>query len=115
MRNPQLLNRKLCMSDLYGTLNVSRSSTPEMIEHAFREKIKTLHNEEALKTLKMAYVILITSDLRAEYDAFQDMGGMKWSIKRGMDIMNRGWLFLVALEDKMKKITEIFSSKKLIG
>jgi len=79
------------MKDLYRALGVSRSASPQALKAAYQTKARNCPNDsESLETLKMAYAILISSELRAEYDAFQDMGGMKWSMRRGVDIMDRG-------------------------
>ena len=79
------------MKDLYRVLGVSRSSSPQALKVAYQYKARNFTNDsESLESLKMAYAILISSELRAEYDAFQDMGGMKWSMRRGVDIMDRG-------------------------
>ncbi len=79
------------MKDLYRVLEVPRSVSPQALKVAYQSKAKKLANDnESLESLKMAYAILSSSELRAEYDAFQDMGGMTWSMRRGVDIMNRG-------------------------
>ncbi len=91
MKNPQKLSKKECMRDLYKTLGVYRSASPEAINAAYKSKAHHFVNDrESLESLKMAYSILISAELRAEYDAFQDMGGMKWSTRKGTDIMDRG-------------------------
>jgi DnaJ-class molecular chaperone len=91
LKNPQKLSKKECMKDLYKVLGVSRSSSPQALKAAYQSKVRFfLNDSESLESLKMAYAILISSELRAEYDAFQDMGGMKWSMRRGVDIMDRG-------------------------
>ena len=91
MKNPQKLTKKDCMKDLYGILEVSRSASPQALKTAYKSKAENLIDDsDSLEILKMAYSILSSSELRAEYDAFQDMGGMTWSIRRGVDIMNRG-------------------------
>jgi DnaJ-class molecular chaperone len=91
LKNPQKLSKKECMKDLYRALGVSRSASPQALKAAYQTKARNCPNDsESLETLKMAYAILISSELRAEYDAFQDMGGMKWSMRRGVDIMDRG-------------------------
>ena len=79
------------MGDLYRVLGVSRSASPQALKLAYRTKTRNCPNDsESLEALNMAYAILISSELRAECDAFQDMGDMKWSIRRGVDIMDRG-------------------------
>lgn len=91
MKNPQKLTRKECMTNLYKVIGVHRMASPKMIKAAYEIKKAGFTDDlESLQNLKMAYAILISPDLRAEYDAFQDMGGMRWSMPRGTDIMNRG-------------------------
>lgn len=91
LKNPQKLSKKECMKDLYKTLGVNRSASPGLIKAAYKSKAHSFVNDiESLESLKMAYSILISPELRAEYDAFQDMGGMRWSARKGVDIMDRG-------------------------
>jgi len=81
------------MKDLYSALGAARSASPQALKAAYKSKARNFPNDsESLESLKMAYAILSSSELRAEYDAFQDMGGMKWSMRRGGDIMDRGIL-----------------------
>lgn len=78
------------MKDLYKVLGVARSASPIALKAAYQSKTSKCSDKELLENLKMAFAILSSSELRAEYDAFQDMGGMKWSMRRGVDIMDRG-------------------------
>ncbi len=91
MKSPQKLSKKQCISDLYKVLGVSRHASPREIARAFEEQYKNFTNDhQSLSNLKATYAILINPELRAEYDAYQDMGGMKWSLRKGSDIMDRG-------------------------
>jgi len=93
VKNPQKLTRKECIADLYKVIGVHRATPPKMIKLVYEKKKASFYGDlESLQNLKMAYAILISPELRAEYDAFQDMGGMRWSIPRGTDIMNRGFI-----------------------
>ena len=79
------------MKDLYRALGVSRSFSPQSFKVTYLSKIRSCSDDkEFLENLKMAFAILSSPELRAEYDAVQDMEGMKWSIRRGVDIIDRG-------------------------
>lgn len=62
------------MKDLYETIGVSRTATPEEIKKAYKQKAKELHpdkeggDEEKMKALVTAYQVLSDPDRRAKYD-----------------------------------------------
>ena len=60
--------------DLYEVIGVKKTATSNEIKSAYRLKVKKLHpdvdggDEEAFKTLSMAYEVLMDEELRTLYD-----------------------------------------------
>jgi DnaJ-class molecular chaperone len=88
MRNPQQLTPAQCKVDWYRVLGLTRMSSSTAIASAYQSLRARNLTPEQLAIVDAAWRILSNEELRVEYDAWLDMGGMKWP-KAKRDVLDR--------------------------